>query len=155
MKRCFTGFLWCLSHVHVSLLLRHCAPTSSRHALMPGSNSFFWPPPLDLSLLSSLKPQRRHVASRCIFLSLRPHCCATNDMCFLKVTHKHLHFCVRNIHSGCCLDSPERTIDSRPVSLHQRSWWALHWLFMVEWGHVQGCIWGWSTCAYFQVDCDG
>ncbi len=43
---------------------------------------------------------------------------------------------------------------SRVISMHQHSWGALHWSFMVEYGCVEGGIWGWSTCAHFQVDCD-
>lgn len=29
------------------------------------------------------------------------------------------------------------------------SWRVLHWPFMVEWGHVEGWVWGWFMCTHF------
>lgn len=38
---------------------------------------------------------------------------------------------------------------SRFNSVHQHSWGTLHWLFMVDCGHVEGGKWSWSTCRSF------
>lgn len=106
-------------------------------------------------------PQQENVATHSIStLICHPAVVATNTL-FSPPHYQQVHFNVRNVNFFChfvssCHDS---TVTDWKLYMHRysRTLWmqsALHWSFLVEWGCVEGGIWGWSTCAHFKMDHD-